>query len=122
MLDIFTNLFIIDHSLLAYLSGWHDMRQQVNDDRIRARQLLYISQEIIKVKLRLDEELAHFDSIHHFNHPWLDDTSLIELMRRINYEIESEKDSRQVKTNLIFYIKLWLFYFRNYLPIVQIYF
>lgn len=73
------------------------MRQQVNDDRMRARQLLYISQEIIKLKIRLDEELTHIDSIHNLNHPWLDDTSLIELMRRVNYEIESEKDTRQVK-------------------------
>jgi len=73
------------------------MRQQVNDDRIRARQLLYISQEIIKLKLHLDEELSYIDSIHNHNDPWLDDSSLIELMRRINYEIESEKESRQVK-------------------------
>jgi hypothetical protein len=73
------------------------MRQQVNDDRIRARQLLYISQEIIKLKLRLDEELSYIDSIHNHNPPWLDDSSLIELIRRINYEMESEKDSRQVK-------------------------
>ncbi len=73
------------------------MRQQVNDDRIRARQLLYISQEIIKLKLRLDEELSYIDSIHNHSPPWLDDSSLIELIRRINYEMESEKDSRQVK-------------------------
>jgi len=73
------------------------MRQQVNDDRMRARQLLYISQEIIKLKLRLDDELSHIDSIHNQNHPWLDDSSLTELMRRVSYEIESEKDSRQVK-------------------------
>jgi hypothetical protein len=73
------------------------MRQQVNDDRIRARQLLYISQEIIKLKLRLDEELSYINSIHNHNHPWLDDSSLTELMRRINYEIESDKESRQVR-------------------------
>jgi hypothetical protein len=76
------------------------MRQQVNDDRIRARQLLYISQEIIKLKLRLDEELSHINSIDNHHHPWLDETSLIELMRRINYDIETEKDSRLVN---IFY-------------------
>ncbi|CAF4008912.1 unnamed protein product [Rotaria sordida] len=80
---------------IAYLSDWHDMRQQVNDDRIRARQLLYISQEIIKLKIRLDEELSHIDSIYNRQHPWLDENSLIELMRRINYELESEEDSRQ---------------------------
>jgi hypothetical protein len=73
------------------------MRQQVNDDRLRARQLLYISQEIIKLKLRLDEELSHFNSIHNHPHPWLDESSLTELMRRIHYEMDSEKESRQVK-------------------------
>ncbi|UJR37883.1 hypothetical protein I4U23_030573 [Adineta vaga] len=81
--------------LQTYLSGWHDMRQQVNDDRIQARQLLYISQEIIKLKLRLDEELSRINSACNHQHPWLNDSSLIEIMRRINYEIESEKDSRQ---------------------------
>jgi hypothetical protein len=86
------------------------MRQQVNDDRIRARQLLYISQEIIKLKLRLDEELAHIDSNH--NHPWLDDSSLIELLHRINYDIESDKDSRHVinKRKCFFYL---FFFYRN---------
>jgi hypothetical protein len=73
------------------------MRQQANDDRMRARQLLYVSQEIIKLKLHLDEELSHIDSVHSYNHPWLDDSSLFELMRRINYELESAKDSQQVK-------------------------
>lgn len=73
------------------------MRQQVNDDRIRARQLLYVSQEVIKLKLRLDEELSRIDSVHNREHPWLDENSLIELMRRINYEIESEQDSLQVR-------------------------
>lgn len=73
------------------------MRQQVNDDRIQARQLLYVSQEIIKLKLRLDEELARVDSSHNQSHPWLNDGSLTEIMRRINYELESEKESRQVR-------------------------
>ncbi len=76
------------------------MQQQVNHDRIRARQLLYISQEIVKLKLRLDEELSQLTSIHNQTHPWLDDSSLSELMRRINYEIESEKESRQVTISL----------------------
>ncbi|CAF1547653.1 unnamed protein product [Adineta ricciae] len=71
------------------------MRQQVNDDRIQARQLLYVSQEIIKLKLRLDEELARIDSSHNQSHPWLNEGSLTEIMRRINYELESEKESRQ---------------------------
>jgi hypothetical protein len=81
---------------VGYLSGWHDMRQQVNDDRIRARQLLYVSQEIIKLKLRLEEEIARLDS-HSHQHPWLDESSLAELMRRIQYELEAEKDSQQVR-------------------------
>jgi hypothetical protein len=76
------------------------MRQQVNDDRIRARQLLYISQEIIKLKVRLDEELSHFNSIDNHSHPWLDESSLTELMRRVHYEIDSEKDSRQVNIDI----------------------
>jgi hypothetical protein len=73
------------------------MRQQVNDDRIHARQLLYLSQEIIKLKLRLDEDLSRINSTHNPTHPWLDDTSLIELMRRINYETDSQKEIRQVR-------------------------
>ena len=72
------------------------MRQQVNDDRIRARQLLHISQGIIKLKIRLDEELTCFTSTYSHSHPWLDETSLTELLRRIHYEIDSEKESRQV--------------------------
>lgn len=72
------------------------MRQQVNDDRLHARQLLYISQEIIKLKIRVDEELSRMDSIHSRQHPWLDENSLIEIMRRINYELDSEQDSGQV--------------------------
>lgn len=84
------------HFSLAYLSGWHDMRQQVNHDRTRARELLYVSQEIIKLKVRIEEELARFDSQIHQQHPWLNESSLIELMRRINYEIESEKEAQQV--------------------------
>ena len=75
------------------------MRQQVNDDRIRARQLLYISQEIIRLKLRLDEELSQINSIHNHNHPWLDESSLTDLMRRVNYEIDSDKELRQVIKN-----------------------
>jgi hypothetical protein len=82
------------------------MRQQVNDDRLRARQLLYISQEIIKLKLRLDEEISHLNSIHNQAHPWIDDSSITELLRRVNYEIDSEKESRQVNIDFIFFIKI----------------
>jgi hypothetical protein len=74
------------------------MRQQVNDDRTRARQLLHISQEIIKLKLRLEEELVRINTLSQ-HHPWLDDSSLIEIRRRINYEIESERDCQQVRIN-----------------------
>lgn len=74
------------------------MRQQVNDDRLHARQLLYLSQEIVKLKLRLDDELARLESAHARTHPWLNDSSLAEIMRRIDYEIDSEKESRQVNT------------------------
>ena len=78
------------------MSGWHDMRQQVNDDRMRARQLLHISQEIIKLKLRLDEELSRMNSIVNRHHSWSDDSSLTEIMHRIDCDIESEQDSQQV--------------------------
>ena len=71
------------------------MQQQVNDDRTRARHLLHISQEIIKLKLRLDEELSHINTS--FNHSWFDKNSLNELKHRIYYEIELEKENRQVK-------------------------
>ena len=71
------------------------MRQQVNDDRIRARHLLYLSQEIVKLKLRIEDDIARTQS--NSTHLWFDDISLIELMSRINYEFEGEKDSRQVR-------------------------
>lgn len=71
------------------------MRQQVNDDRIRARHLLYLSQEIVKLKLRIDDDNARTQS--NSTHLWLDDISLIELMSRINYELGRERDSRQVR-------------------------
>lgn len=90
------------------------MRQQVNDDRIRARQLLHISQEIIKLKLRLDEDLAHFTSTYTRSHPWLDESSLAELIRRIHYEIDSEKDSRQVnRLREVFFSSYSPFFYRN---------
>lgn len=73
------------------------MRQQVTDDRIRARQLLYISQEIVKLKLRLDDELVSFNSIQNQTHPWLDDTSISEIKQRVNYELNSDIEYRQVK-------------------------
>jgi hypothetical protein len=75
------------------------MRQQVNDDRVQARRLLYISQEIIRLKLRLDDELSRLNSIHNRTHPWLNESSLIEVRRRIEYEIDSENESRQVRTD-----------------------
>jgi len=70
------------------------MQQQVNDDRIRARHLLHISQEIIKLKIHLDDELSHINTS--FNHSWFENNSLNELKHRIYYEFDSEKDNRQV--------------------------
>ena len=58
-----------------------------------ARQLLYVSQEIIKLKLRLEEELVRFDAQFSSTSSMVRwNVRLIELMRRINYEIDSEKD------------------------------
>jgi hypothetical protein len=79
----------------AYLSGWHDMQQQITDDRTRARHLLHISQEIIKLKLRLDDEISRINPF--LNPSWFDNSSLSELKHRIYYEIELDKENRQVK-------------------------
>ena len=53
------------------------MQQQVNDDRTRARDLLHISQEIIKLNLRLDNELSHINTTFHSS--WFENNSLNEL-------------------------------------------
>ncbi|CAF1005308.1 unnamed protein product [Rotaria sordida] len=90
--------------LQKYLSDWHDMRQQVNSDRKRARHLLHISQEIIKLKLRLDEELSHINTT--FNPSWFDNNSLNQLKDQISYEIDLEKENRQKLTS--FYTDLHL--------------
>jgi hypothetical protein len=84
------------------------MQQQVNDDRTRARHLLHISQEIIKLKLRLEEELSHINTS--FNHSWFDKNSLNELKHRIYYEIELEKENRQVKKTKVYYISFSFFF------------
>jgi hypothetical protein len=70
------------------------MQQQVNDDRTRTRHLLHISQEIIKLKLHLDDELSHINTS--LNHSWFENNSLNELKHRIYYEFNSEKENRQV--------------------------
>jgi hypothetical protein len=71
------------------------MRQQVNDDRTRTHHLLKISEEIIQLKLRLDEELSHIKLF--FNHKNLEKNSLNELKHQIYNEIELEKEKHQVK-------------------------
>ncbi|CAF4135173.1 unnamed protein product, partial [Rotaria sp. Silwood2] len=90
--------------LQKYLTDWHDMRQQVNNDRICARHLLHISQEIIKLKLRLDEELSHINIS--LNPSWFDNNSLNQLKDQISYEIDLEKENRQKLTS--FYTNLHL--------------
>jgi hypothetical protein len=70
------------------------MQQQVNDNRTRTRHLLHISQEIIKLKLHLDDELSHINTS--LNHSWFENNSLNELKHRIYYEFNSEKENRQV--------------------------
>jgi hypothetical protein len=67
------------------------MQEHVQDDRIRARHLLHISQEIIKLKLRLDDEFSHLNlSLHSSS---FDKKSLNELKQQITYEYE--KTNRQ---------------------------
>jgi hypothetical protein len=75
------------------------MREQVIDDRTRARRLLHISQEIIKLKLRIDEELSHISTS--LNHSWFDINSINQLKDQISYEIDIEKENRQVKNKQI---------------------
>lgn len=81
--------------LLAYLFDWHAMQEQVNDDRIRTRHLLHISQEIIKLKLHIDNEFSNINTS--FNHSWFEKhSSLNNLKQRIYYEFDLEKENRQV--------------------------
>jgi len=70
------------------------MQQQVNDNRTRTRHLLHISQEIIKLKLHLDDELSHINTS--LNHSWFENNSLNELKHQIYYEFNSENENRQV--------------------------
>ena len=81
-------------SFAAYLSGWHDMQEQITDDRTRARRLLHISQEVIKLKLRVDEEFSRCPTF--FNESCLQPSSLSELKQRISHEFNRERDYRQV--------------------------
>lgn len=80
---------------LEYLTDWHDMRQQVNDDRIRARHLLHLSQQIVKLGLRAEEELSHIKTS--FNHTWFENNSLSQIKDLISYEIDLENQNRQVR-------------------------
>jgi hypothetical protein len=68
------------------------MQQQILDDRTRARHLLHISQEIIKLKLRLDDESTHINTSFHSS--WFENNSLNDLKHRIYYEFQLEKDNR----------------------------
>ncbi|CAF3327791.1 unnamed protein product, partial [Rotaria sp. Silwood2] len=66
--------------------------------------LLHISQEIIKLKLRLDEELSQINIS--LNPSWFDNNSLNQLKDQISYEIDLEKENRQKLTS--FYTNLHL--------------
>jgi len=70
------------------------MQRQVNEDQTRTRHLFHISQEIIKLKLHLDDELSHINTS--LNHSWFENNSLNELKHRIYNEFHSEKNNRQV--------------------------
>jgi hypothetical protein len=74
------------------------MQQQILDDRTRARHLLHISQEIIKLRLRLDDEFNHINTLFHPS--WLENDSLNNIKHRIYYEFDLEKANRQ-KLDLI---------------------
>ena len=82
------------------------MRQQVNDDRIRAHQLLHLTQETLKLKLHIDDELSHINTV--LNDSWFDINSLNQLKAQILLEIELEKDNRQVK---MIKIEIFIFFF-----------
>ncbi|CAF3834286.1 unnamed protein product [Rotaria magnacalcarata] len=79
--------------LQKYLSDWRHMKEQVVDDRTRARHLLHISQKIIKLKLRIDEELSQISTS--LNHSWFDINSINQLKDQISYEIDIEQENRQ---------------------------
>ncbi len=69
------------------------MQQQILDDRTRARHLLHLSQEIIKLRLRLDDEFGNINTS--FNPSWFENDSLNNIKHRIYYEFDMEKDTRQ---------------------------
>lgn len=70
------------------------MQEQVNDDRIRTRHLLNLTEEIIQLKLHLDNEFFHINTI--FNHLSSKNYSLENIKQRIYYEFDLEKQNRQV--------------------------
>jgi hypothetical protein len=70
------------------------MQQQVNNDRTRARHLLHVSYEILKLRINLDDELSRINTS--FNDSWFENNSLNDLKHRIYYEFELEKENRQV--------------------------
>ena len=68
------------------------MQQQILDDRTRARHLLHLSQEIIKLRLRLDDEFGNINTSFHPS--WFENDSLNNIKHRIYYEFDLEKDMR----------------------------
>ena len=73
------------------------MRRQVNDARPCSRHFLYLSQELLKLRVRFDEQLSPINTT--FNPSWFENHSFDELKERIYYEIELDKESRQVKVD-----------------------
>ena len=69
------------------------MQQQVTDDRIRARHLLHLSQAIIKLKLRLDDDFSHIHTS--FLPSWFENHTLTDLKHRIYYELDLDRENRQ---------------------------
>ncbi|CAF1643968.1 unnamed protein product, partial [Adineta ricciae] len=76
--------------LETYLSDWYAMRRQVNDARPCSRHFLYLSQELMKLRVRFDEQLSPINTT--FNPSWFENHSFDELKERIYYEIELDKE------------------------------
>ena len=105
------NLSSLTSLFVAYLTDWYAMRRQVNDDRSCARHFLHLSQELMKLRVRFDEQLSPINTI--FNPSWFENHSFDELKQRIYYEIELDKENRQVEKHERWTAIAWLRFCRR---------